>query len=361
MANFTLKGHVSYAVGRKYKWIAEFGKNTCEQCSALDGQEFEEGGVPFWPHPNCRCKVEEISVIDEIESEMNEYKEEIKQLKLQANELLGDTSVLREQIKQAIKESQSKEADSLESKLSRVEYEIYQLIDKIEALTRDTIDKYVIARVERQMDEFNNCIQQYSDKFKKLEKKTINEAVNKLKEVGPDAVALYKLASSGFTQGTAYIKKNGKICDKIADLNNKKLEKAVITKVQAQLKRNDSRGIVLNKNSSLAQDIVKSVRFKSYINDNLEKLIKNKRLQDDNLTFWPIGNANINIFGSVHRCSIINVRLENSIIRAEIIDTIDYNEGEITVATFRYLQETGQLENCYVVIELEIPLSEFQK
>lgn len=48
-------------------------------------------------------------------------------------------------------------------------------------------------------------------------------------------------------------------------------------------------------------------------------------------------------------------------VRAEIIDTIDYNEGEITVAILRYLQETGELENCYVVIELEVPLSEFQK
>ena len=76
MGNFTLKGHVSYAVKRKYKWIAEFGENTCEKCAALNGKEFEEDEVPQRPHPNCRCKVEEISVVDEIEAELDEYKEE---------------------------------------------------------------------------------------------------------------------------------------------------------------------------------------------------------------------------------------------------------------------------------------------
>ena len=38
-----------------------------------------------------------------------------------------------------------------------------------------------------------------------------------------------------------------------------------------------------------------------------------------------------------------------------------YNEGEMTVAIFRYLQETGQLENFYFVIQLEVPLSNFVK
>ena len=72
MGNLVLKGHISYATKRKYKWIAEFGKNTCEKCATLNGQEFDEDKVPYWPHPNCRCKVEEISVVDEIESELNE-------------------------------------------------------------------------------------------------------------------------------------------------------------------------------------------------------------------------------------------------------------------------------------------------
>ncbi|MBS6553959.1 MAG: hypothetical protein KH321_08475, partial [Clostridium sp.] len=121
MGNFTLKGHISYAAKRKYKWIAEYGKNTCEKCAALDGKEFDEDEVPYWPHPNCRCKVEEISVIDEIEAEINEYKEEIEQLKLQANELLGDTSVLKEQIEKLMEENKGSELNTLENKLVKTE------------------------------------------------------------------------------------------------------------------------------------------------------------------------------------------------------------------------------------------------
>ena len=52
MGNFTLKGHISYAVKRKYKWITEFGENTCKKCASLDGKEFDEDNVPPRPHPN---------------------------------------------------------------------------------------------------------------------------------------------------------------------------------------------------------------------------------------------------------------------------------------------------------------------
>ena len=152
MGNLVLKGHISYATKRKYKWVAEFGKNTCEKCAALHGQEFEEDDVPYWPHPNCRCKVEEISIVDEIDAELDEYKEEIEQLKLQANELLGDTRVLRKQIEKLIKEAHSKEANSLEGRLTRLEYEIYKLIDKIKSLNREDINKHVLERIEKEIE-----------------------------------------------------------------------------------------------------------------------------------------------------------------------------------------------------------------
>ena len=361
MGNFTLKGHVSYAVKRKYKWIAEFGENTCKKCAALDGKEFEEDEVPQRPHPNCRCKVEEISVVDEIEAEINEYKEEIEQLELQANELLGDTSVLREQIERLMKENKDSELNTLEDKLARTEYDVYKLLDKIDSLTLDTIDKFVIQKIEREVENISSIISKYINRFEILKKKAIDNAVDKLEAVGNDAVALFRLSSSKFTKGTEYIKKNGKMYNKISEIKDEKLKEDVFNKVKQQLKQSDSRGIILNKNSSLAQEIIKSQRFKSYIKDNIEKLIENKYLPDDNLTFIPIINSNLNLYGAIHRCSIKNIRLENGMIKADIIDTVDYNEGEMTVAIFRYLQETGQLENFYFVIQLEVPLSNFVK
>ncbi len=359
MGTFTLKGHVSYALKRKYKWVTEFGENTCAKCAALDGKEYEEDEIPPRPHPNCRCKVEEISVVDEIEAELNEYREEIEQLKLQADELLGDTSVLRDQIEKLMKINNTTEVKTLESRLTGIEYEIYKLIDKIVALTRDTIDKYAIQRIEKNISDISITISRYVSQFEILKKKTIDSAVDKLETVGEDAVALFRLSSSKFTKGTEYINKNGKMYSKISEIEDEKLKGDVLKKVKQQLKQNDSRGIILNKNSSLSQEIIKSQRFKSYIKDNIEKLIENKYLPDDNLTFIPIINSNLNLFGAIHRCSIKNIRLENGMIKADIIDTVDYNEGEMTVAVFRYLQETGQLENFYFVIQLEVPLSNF--
>ena len=52
--------------------------------------------------------------------------------------------MLREQIERLMKENKDKELNTLENKLARTEYDVYRLIDKIEALTRDTIDKFVI-------------------------------------------------------------------------------------------------------------------------------------------------------------------------------------------------------------------------
>ena len=97
-------------------------------------------------------------MVDEIEAEINEYKEEIEQLKLQANELLGDTSVLRDQIERLMKENKDSELNTLENKLARTEYDVYKLIDKIDSLTRDTIDKFVIQNVEREVENISGII-----------------------------------------------------------------------------------------------------------------------------------------------------------------------------------------------------------
>ena len=85
-------------------------------------------------------------------NEINEYRAEIEQLKLQANELLGDTSVLRDQIERLMKENKDSELNTLENKLARTEYDVYRLIDKIDSLTRDTIDKFVIKNIEKRID-----------------------------------------------------------------------------------------------------------------------------------------------------------------------------------------------------------------
>ena len=44
---------------KKYIWISERGKTTCEKCQSLNGKIFSGDKVPNRPHPNCKCEVEE--------------------------------------------------------------------------------------------------------------------------------------------------------------------------------------------------------------------------------------------------------------------------------------------------------------
>ena len=46
---------------KKYIWVSETGKNTCDDCKSLDGKIFWGDKVPLRPHPNCKCEVKEYS------------------------------------------------------------------------------------------------------------------------------------------------------------------------------------------------------------------------------------------------------------------------------------------------------------
>ena len=363
MGNFTLKGHISYAAKRKYKWIAEYGKNTCEKCAALDGKEFDEDEVPYWPHPNCRCKVEEISVIDEIEAEINEYKEEIEQLKLQANELLGDTSVLKEQIEKLMEENKGSELNTLENKLVKTEYDVYKLIDKIETLTRDTIDKYVIQRIEQKIKDISSNLSEYKKEYEdldtklKIEKLVVDSIVKVGSDTAKDAAALWILASSKFKRGLDYIEKNGKMINKISDLPNENLQKNVRNKLEQQINKTEARGVYLNSNCSLSKSISSSLKFKRVINDNKEKLLNGETIAKIP-TFL---NSNWNNFLSINGCDILNIRIENEILYATVLDTVDYNPNQWWVKLPRDLQETGTIENYYVLVEIAEPISKYFK
>ncbi len=54
--NLVLKGGIS---NTRYIWHSENGESTCDECMALDGQEFDfYDEVPERPHPNCKCYIE---------------------------------------------------------------------------------------------------------------------------------------------------------------------------------------------------------------------------------------------------------------------------------------------------------------
>lgn len=45
----------------KYVWRSEGGDKTCDECSSLDGEEFDSlDDAPSKPHPNCKCEIEAV-------------------------------------------------------------------------------------------------------------------------------------------------------------------------------------------------------------------------------------------------------------------------------------------------------------
>lgn len=366
MGNVILKGHISYAAKRKYRWIAEFGKNTCEKCAALDGKEFDEDEIPPRPHPNCRCKVEEISIVDEIESELNEYREEIEQLKLQADELLGDTSVLREQIEKLMKENNTPEVRTLDNRLAGIEYDVYKLIDKIEALNIDTISASVIQRIELHIDNIRKGI---STTYKKIEtiaikytpKSIFDKAVyvyGKYKNQR-DGAAFYEIAASKFSSSSAkeYINKNGRIYEKVSDLNNRNLELFVRDKLLKQIGTSETKGVLYNEYSSVSKAITRENSFRTLISNRKEELLNNRRIEDTSLSF-----EQGNLRSAYHYVDIINIKLDsNDNLYALVIDTYDFNkfEDDPLVKKGGEYQDKGKLEPYYNIAILKIPRKEW--
>ncbi len=359
MGNFTLKGHVSYAAKRKYKWITEFGENTCEKCAALNGKEFEENEVPPRPHPNCKCRVEEISVVDEIEAEINEYREEIEQLKLQANELLGDTSVLREQIEKLMKENKDTELNTLENKLTRTTYDIYMLIDKIETLNIDTISASVVNKIERGIENIRkNTLRSIKD--------TIDTMVTVTEYIRPDlhdGAGFWNVSSNPDTKGKQYQKQeNAKVIKSLNDLDTQKLKDFVSNKLKSQKLSQKTIGITYDKNSSVASDIASSQEFRTFIRKNKLKLSKERSLKDDYLFFER--RSNLNLYLAIKHSDIIDIHLDsNNTLHAKVIDTYDFNEGESDwiISLPRKLQKNGIIVPHYSITKIEIPESIWTK
>ena len=117
-----------------------------------------------------------------------------------------------------LKKSQSEEAKSLNRKLDKIQRDIYGLIDRIEELARDTIDKYVIEKIERKLVNIKNeLIKLYSD----LKTIAINFSPKPVFDTGvqlygrinnqPDGAAFYEIASK-FSSPIAkdYISRNGR-------------------------------------------------------------------------------------------------------------------------------------------------------
>ena len=357
-----ISGQVDYAIKKKYRWISESGKNTCEKCKSLDGKVFDINDLPKRPHPNCKCRVEEISIVEGSVAKLYGYRDEKFNLEIDAKEILGDLSVIKKKIHEELDivgySEIIEKKEKLLSDIQSLEIEVNRYIDRLPELGRFSDEELFqqksieLIHFRSNVTNFNNELAIVKARFGQL---WLNGLVENNKDFGPDAAAIWKLATSKFTDGLEYISENGYLVNKISDLNNKDLETFVRTKVKEQYKQNESRGIILKEDSSLAKSIVKSATIKNFINNNIFKIVKNNRLDDTSLKFniW----RGTNNYLALNYAYIKNIYLDsNDVLHMTIFDTVDYNFGEKLVKIPRKIQEAGLLENYYIIVYISIPL-----
>ena len=389
-----ITGQVDYAIKKKYRWISESGKNTCEKCKSLDGKVFELNDLPKRPHPNCKCRVEEISIVEGSVAKLYGYRDEKFNLEIDAKEILGDLSVLKSRIDKdlngilfyikkywrefssTILSSQLDDNTFLEiinqkkkllSDIQALEIEVNRYIDRLPELGRYS-DEDLFQQKSFELIHLSARRKELFDHAEYLRLRALqlkwDERVENNKAWGEDAAAIWKLASSKFTEGLDYIKKNGYLLSSINELNNEELETAIRKKLEKQIKKSDAKVLVLNENSSLANHLSKDLEFVDFIRKNLSILKSNKKTPDDSLHFTILEKyraSSSNAHFALHRCDIKNIYLdENDILHATIFDTVDYNSKEKEVEELRELQEAGFLENYVIMINIAEPLLTYE-
>ena len=335
---------------KKYIWISERGKTTCEKCQSLNGKIFSGDKVPNRPHPNCKCEVEEYhgTTIQNAPQETHDNPKKIQKLEKQANDLEKQVIILRGEIQKANRiEAVYNYKKMYEQKIKEL-FDTKSAINNLKQIKQETQIK--IKNIEPVIEKSSNHIIKFG--FDKC----IKGASIKYKNAG----ALWDISSSKFTSKDSqkYIKENGTVIPKVSDLNNKNLERFIRRKLKEQINTTESRGILFNTNSSLSKEIENDENFLSRI-QNYAKNNKNNllfRRNSKNSTFGGFKNPDLHY--ALGNVDVINIHLDDmDNLWMLIVDTYDFNKGEtnILVKTGRELQDAGLIENYYSIIPVKIP------
>ena len=185
-------------------------------------------------------------------------------------------------------------------------------------------------------------------------KEIMDNTISKAERIFPETSALWQLSTSKFTEGQEYLNKNGILLNSIDEISNKKLNEFIHKKVKGQYDADDSRGIVLNEQSTLAEKIVTSKDIRKFILLNKEKMKPNATLPDCTLKFVE----DIDLFGAIHRADIIDIKIDkDGTFTAKIIDTYDFNPNDKNplVQAGYYQQKNKRIENYFVIVLISIP------
>ena len=335
---------------KKYIWISERGKTTCEKCQSLNGKIFSGDKVPNRPHPNCKCEVEEYhgATIQNAPQETHDNPKEIQKLEKQANDLEKQVIILRGEIQKANRiEAVYSYKKMYEQKIKEL-FDTKSAINNLKQIKQETQIK--IKNIEPVIEKSNNHIIKFG----------LDTLVKSGSTILKNAGALWDISSSKFTSknGQKYIKENGTVIPKVSDLNNKNLERFIRRKLNEQINATEAIGFLFNTNSSISKKIENDENFLSRI-QNYAKNNKNNllfRRNSKNSTFGGFKNPDLHY--ALGNVDVINIHLDDmDNLWMLIVDTYDFNKGEKNplVIIGRKLQEKGFIENYYSIIPVKIP------
>ena len=335
---------------KKYIWISERGKTTCEKCQSLNGKIFSGDKVPNRPHPNCKCEVEEYhgATIQNAPQETHDNPKEIQKLEKQANDLEKQVIILRGEIQKANRiEAVYSYKKMYEQKIKEL-FDTKSAINNLKQIKQETQIK--IKNIEPVIEKSNNHIIKFG----------LDTLVKSGSTILKNAGALWDISSSKFTSknGQKYIKENGTVIPKVSDLNNKNLERFIRRKLNEQINATEAIGFLFNTNSSISKKIENDENFLSRI-QNYAKNNKNNllfRRNSKSSTFGGFKNPDLHY--ALGNVDVINIHLDDmDNLWMLIVDTYDFNKGEKNplVIIGRKLQEKGFIENYYSIIPVKIP------
>lgn len=168
-----VNGYISYSDEIQYKWITEAGKNTCERCKSLNGKIFDKDNLPKRPHPNCRCRVEEISIVDDNTAKLYGYRDEKSNLQINAQETLGDLRVLKKKLDTDLSNEKypqiTEQKEKLLQDITALEIEINRYIDRLSELTRHSSESF-FQQKHIELIQFREKVTYLNNKIEQLKK-----------------------------------------------------------------------------------------------------------------------------------------------------------------------------------------------
>lgn len=176
----------------------------------------------------------------------------------------------------------------------------------------------------------------------------------------PDAFELYKIASPNLDFSTQnYIEKNGKLYEKISDLNSEQLEKDIHSRLKKETGKTDCKVLLLDNESSISKSVLSSYDFKSFIKENINDIRKNGTIPNKNITF-----KDGDLYNALHGAMVKDVKFDsdgNLIMRIEDLYNFEPKRTSIRGRAGERLQNIGKLENFYTIILIKIPKEELIK